>query len=148
MVAAFGTGPRSKRQGTPLVDIWTLWRAGLLDPCANHLSILLNGERREIALSSWVPRPDWRPGSALPAFVCPACGRRCWRLWTSNTRKLGCRACAGTPRNWRIADGWGDWGNPVKMHVRASLALGRRLRRARLLVRAARRRKDISDAGN
>jgi len=148
MVAAFGTGAHAKRQGKPLVDVWTLWHAGLL-PAENHITVVLsNGERHDVGLSSWVPKSNWRPGRALPAFVCPACGRRTWRLWEAGEHALGCRACAGTPyANCMPVGEWSTWGNPGKMKARATVALGRRLRRARLLVRAARRRKDIRDGG-
>src|SRR5262245_2677198 len=147
MVAAFGTGRPQKRQGKPLVDIWSLWHAGLL-PAGNRTTVVTSdGTRHDVDLSSWIPRPDWRPGSSLPAFVCPACGRRTWRLW-ENDHALGCRACAGTSYARCIPVGeWSTWGNPDKMEARATVALGRRLRRTRLLVRAARRRKDIRDAG-
>src|SRR5262245_9880954 len=149
MVNALGSGPRrQKPQERPGIDIWTLWHAGLL-PAGNRTSVVLSdGTRHDVGLSSWVPKPNWRPGRALPAFVCPACGRRTWRLWEAGASALGCRACAGTRYEKRIAAGeWSTWGNPDKARARAIVALGRRLRRARLLVRAARRRKDVSDGG-
>src|SRR5262245_1444641 len=146
MVAAFGTGPRAKRRGTPLVDVWALWHAGLLDPCQNRVSVVLNGERHDIGLSSWRPRSDWPHGASLPRFHCPVCDRGCWRLWAADDGQPACRTCAGIAYGKRIPAGeWSTWGNPTKARVRATLALGRRLRRARLLVAAARRRKDVND---
>src|SRR5262245_16590840 len=145
MVATFGSGLRPKRRGRPLIDVWQLFHAGLLDPRENRVSIVLSdGTRHDIEVSSWVPRPTWRHGSSLPKFICPVCGRGCWRLWASETCRCGCRACAGIPYDKRIPIGeWSTWGNPRKAEARAIIALGRRLRRATMVVRAARRRKDV-----
>jgi len=151
MVGSFGTGAyQQKRRGRPLIDVWALWQAGLLDPCQNRISVVLSdGNRHEIRLSCWQPRPDWRHGASLPRFHCPVCDRGCWRLWAADDGQPACRTCAGIAYEKRIpAFEYATWGNPAKAKVRATLALGRRLRRARILVRAARRRKDISDAGN
>jgi len=149
MSGALGSGQRrQKPQGSPLIDIWSAWRDGL-DPREQRITVVTgDGTRHVVKMSSWVPRPDWKPGSELPAFVCPACGRRTWRLWERGECAIGCRECAGTPYAERMAVGeWSTWGNPDKVKARATVALGRRLQRARRLVRAARRRKDVSDAG-
>ena len=82
------------RLSLPTLTIWSLRKAGDINPSMDSAEVEVGGLRRKVGL--W-HMPFWNKGS-WSYFLCPHCGRTCQKLRLYDGR-ITCRSCDGLRRD-------------------------------------------------
>ena len=86
--------PKPSRLSLPTLTVWSLRKAGIINPSMDSAEVEVGGLRRRVGL--W-HRP-WPNKGSWSYFLCPHCGRTCQKLRLYDGR-VTCRQCDGLSRD-------------------------------------------------